>query len=83
METYDWLFEEPSEIIENSPNISEPIWTTKAGNKIPLSKMTSRHICNCIKLLESRNLYKHKFYRIFKEELKRRKSISIKTNFIL
>lgn len=84
---YDWLFGEGSETLEDSPSQSfevfEPIWTTKDGNKIPLSKMATSHICNCIRLLESKNEYKNLWYRIFKNELKRRKANKLETSFSL
>lgn len=31
---------------------SEPIWTTRDGQKIPISQMTDTHLVNSIKLLE-------------------------------
>lgn len=67
MDLYDWLFDESSETLEDSPKAGQsfevsatddPIWTTKDGNKIPLSRMETRHICNCIKLLESKHNHK-------------------------
>lgn len=82
---YGWLFGENSEISEDSPSqsfeVSEPIWTTKDGEKIPLSKMETRHIRNCIRLLESRGKFKHKWYRIFQDELERRKASPLETSF--
>lgn len=88
---YDWLFED-SDTIKDAPeeksesasfSVEEPIWTTAKGDKIPLSKMETRHICNCIKLLESKNMYKHKWYRIFKEELERRRASKLEASFSL
>lgn len=90
MDSYDWLFGESSETLEDSPKAGQsfevsatddPIWTTKDGNKIPLSKMETRHICNCIRLLESK--HHHKWYRIFQNELERRKAGKLETSFSL
>lgn len=72
MNSYDWLFEDSDTIgdaLEEKSNgasfsVEEPIWTTAKGDKIPLSKMETRHICNCIRLLESKNMFKHKWYRM-------------------
>ena len=61
----------------------EPIWTTAKGDKIPLSKMETRHIRNCIRLLESKNMFKHKWYRIFQDELERRRAGKLETSFSL
>lgn len=87
MTDYDWLFGEDSETLEDSPSqsfeVSEPIWTTKDGDEIPLSKMTTSHICNCIRLLESRGKFKHKWYQIFKSELERRRANKLETSFSL
>ena len=104
MNSYDWLFED-SDIIKDAPEeksesasfpVEEPIWTTANGDKIPLSKMETRHICNCIKLLESKGKFKHKWgvsekrkrfletwYRIFKDELERRRASKLETSFSL
>lgn len=92
MDSYDWLFGESSETLEDSPKAGQsfevsatddPIWTTKDGNKIPLSKMETRHICNCIRLLESKHMYHHKWYRILQNELERRKAGKLETSFSL
>lgn len=81
-ENYDWLFGECSEdspIVSQSSEIPEPIWITKNGDKIPLSKMETRHIINCINLLESKG--KHKWYKIFQDELIRRRNSPLLTNY--
>lgn len=93
MSLYDWLFEDSDTIAEKdvqeeksesaSFSVTEPIWTTAEGDKIPLSKMETRHICNCIKLLESKNMFKHKWYRIFQDELARRRAGKLETSFSL
>lgn len=104
MDLYDWLFDESSETLEDSPKAGQsfevsatddPIWTTKDGNKIPLSRMETRHICNCIKLLESKHNHKwedsekHKcfflesWYRIFQNELERRRTSQLETSYSL
>lgn len=98
-ENYDWLFGECSEdspIVSQSSEIPEPIWITKNGDKIPLSKMETRHIRNCINLLESKGKYKHKWgdsekrkrfleswYKIFQDELERRMNNPLITNYSL
>lgn len=87
MESYDWLFEETEED-EPKEDLSfsvspEPIWTTADGDKIPLSKMTSSHIINCIKLLTRKGLVKNHWYQIFQDELKRRKASKLETSFSL
>lgn len=85
-ENYDWLFGECSEdspIVSQSSEIPEPIWTTKNGDKILLSKMETRHIRNCINLLESKGKYKHKWYKIFQDELERRMNNPLITNYSL
>lgn len=85
-ENYDWLFGECSEdslIVSQSSEIPEPIWTTKNGDKIPLSKMETRHIRNCVRLLETKGKFNHKWYKIFQEELERRKTSKLETNFSL
>lgn len=85
MNSYDFedtiggVLEEKSE--STSFQVPEPVWTTANGNKIPLSKMETRHICNCIKLFESKNMYK--WYRIFKEELERRRTGKLESSFAL
>jgi hypothetical protein len=76
MESYDWLFEDNSCVEKVDDEVKEvgeePIWTTKDGKKIPLSKMSTMHITNCLKLL---NLNKNqKWYKIFSEELEKRKT---------
>lgn len=87
--SFDWLFgESPSTEAHESESFEvsdplEPIWTTVRGDKIPLSKMETRHICNCIKLLESKSMYKHKWYQIFKDELTRRRASKLKVSFSL
>lgn len=81
-ENYDWLFGECSEdspIVSQSSEIPEPIWITKNGDKIPLSKMETRHIINCINLLESKG--KYKWYKIFQDELIRRRNSPLLTNY--
>lgn len=93
MSLYDWLFEDSDTIAEKdvqeeksesaSFSVTEPLWTTAKGDKIPLSKMETRHICNCIKLLESKNMFKHKWYQIFQDELARRRAGKLKTSFSL
>ncbi len=91
MNSYDWLFEDTDTIggvleeksESTSFQVPEPVWTTANGDKIPLSKMETRHICNCIKLFESKNMYKHKWYRIFKEELERRRTGKLESSFAL
>ena len=94
-ENYDWLFGECSEdspIVSQSSEIPEPIWITKNGDKIPLSKMETRHIINCINLLESKGKYKWKdsekrklflesWYKIFQDELIRRRNNPLLTNY--
>ena len=83
-ESYDWLFGECSEdspIVSQSSEIPEPIWTTKNGDEIPLSKMETRHIINCINLLESKGKHKHKWYKIFQDELIRRRNSPLLTNY--
>lgn len=86
------LLETCPETSEDSPKAGQsfevsatddPIWTTKDGNKIPLSKMETRHICNCIRLLESKHMYKHKWYRIFQNELERRRTGQLETSYSL
>lgn len=53
MESFDWLFGDPSpELVQTDRSPDEPVWTTAKGDKIPLSKMTNSHICNCINLLK-------------------------------
>ena len=87
MNSYDWLFEDTiGGVLEEksestSFQVPEPGWTTANGDKIPLSKMETRHICNCIKLFESKNMYK--WYRIFKEELERRRTGKLESSFAL
>ena len=93
MNLYDWLFEDSDTIAEKdtqeeksksvSFSVIEPIWTTANGDKIPLSKMETRHICNCIKLLESKRKFKNKWYQIFQDELARRKAGKLETSFSL
>lgn len=91
MDSYDWLFGESSETLKDSPkagqsfevSTTEPIWTTTKGDKIPLSKMETRHICNCIRLLESKHMYKHKWYRILQNELERRKAGKLEASYSL
>lgn len=92
MDSYDWLFGESPETSEDSPKAGQsfevsatddPIWTTARGDKIPLSKMETRHICNCIRLLESKHMYKHKWYRIFQNELERRKTGKLEVSYSL
>lgn len=92
---FDWLFEESGTIREEkeesssfslSVNIKdyyEPVWTTKNGDKIALSKMETRHILNCIRLLESKHMYHHKWYRIFQNELERRKTGKLEASYSL
>lgn len=87
MNSYDWFFEDTiGGVLEEksestSFQVPEPVWTTANGDKIPLSKMETRHICNCIKLFESKNMYK--WYRIFKEELERRRTGKLESSFAL
>lgn len=84
MDSYDWLFGEShspkaGQSFEVSP--TDPVWTTAKGDKIPLSKMETRHICNCINLLESKKMYRR--YRIFKDELERRRTGQLETSYSL
>jgi hypothetical protein len=80
MESYDWLFdnngeeEKPEEVI-----IDEPCWTTREGVKIPLSKMTSRHIVNCLKFISK----KHPWRAALLNELEKRKKQPLKGDFSL
>lgn len=86
LDDYSWLFDEPigdSSFSIDVKDYYEPVWTTKGGDKIPLSKMETRHVCNCIRLLESKNMYKHKWYRILKDELERRRSGKFEASFSL
>ena len=93
MDLYDWLFEDSDTIAEKGTqeeksesvtfSVTEPIWTTANGDKIPLSKMETRHICNCIKLLESKSKFKNKWYQIFQDELARRRASKLETSFSL
>ena len=88
---YSWLFEESSTLREGESfslsvdirDYYEPVWTTKNGDKIALSKMETRHICNCINLLESKRMYKNKWYKILKDELERRRASKLKASFSL
>lgn len=85
------LLETCPETSEDSPKAgqsfevspTDPVWTTAKGDKIPLSKMETRHICNCINLLESKKMYRHKWYRIFKDELERRRTGQLETSYSL
>lgn len=90
---YDWLFEDSNTLTEKVSleekskdetfSVSEPIWTTSTGDKIPLSKMETRHILNSIKFLESKKMFKNKWFRILNDELTRRRTSQLKTSFAL
>lgn len=89
---YDWLFGESFETLEDCPETSqsskvpiEPIWTTAKGDKIPLSKMETRHITNCMRLLEDKpyTAFSKKWLCIFGNELARRKSTPLERGFSL
>ena len=50
------------------------IWTTKTGSRIPVSRMSSRHIINTVKLLRSKNQNDEfePWITVFKQELSSR-----------
>lgn len=82
---YDWLFGDSSQTSKDKQSfeVCEPLWSTKDGTKIPISKMTTTHICNCIKLLERKNMYKCKSYQDLKNELEQRKAGKLEVSFSL
>lgn len=49
------LIEDAQSIISNyrSPHPPGPVWTTAKGTKLPVKLMSSSHIGNCIKCLNS------------------------------
>jgi hypothetical protein len=55
------------------------VWRNKAGKETEIEDMTSEHIKNCIKLLETRNKTTSKTYTYLKEILATRKDASAKT----
>lgn len=50
------------------PATKNPVWTTKNGTKIPVSKMTDDHIKNCMSMVGMDDIW----YEVFDAELKRR-----------
>ena len=52
------------------PSEHNPVWTTKNGKKIPVSKMTDEHIEACMRIVGEDD----QWYSVFKNELKRRNS---------
>lgn len=88
METYDWLFDDPPivKVVQTEEPLDEPVWTTKKGQKIPLSKMTNSHICNCINMLKDRGHrteYEDKWLYILRNEYLKRLNNPIQSNFNL
>lgn len=85
METYDWLFDDSStEVHQTEESSDEPVWTTAEGKHIPLSKMSSSHIHNCINMLKGkRSVQAEKWIANFTKEINRRSSIPFEGEFTL
>lgn len=82
MDSYEWLFSGSLTIVLEP--LDEPIWTTASGEEIPLSKMTTRHIVNCINHLKTcKSKYNDRWIAIFKAEYKRRLSLPLEQTFTL
>lgn len=45
------------------------IWTTRTGEHKTIAQLTTNHLINCIKLLQSRRKWRQKFLRPMQEEL--------------
>lgn len=70
---YDYDYEDEYRRIEDEARIG--VWTTRAGEKIPISEMTTRHINNTISFLERNDTTDLMMPWIirFKKELERRR----------
>lgn len=69
---YDYEYEDEYRRIEDEARIG--VWTTRDGEKIPVSEMTTRHINNTISFLERKDTNDIMMPWIirFKKELERR-----------
>ena len=69
---YDYSYEDEYRCIEDEARIG--VWTTREGEKIPVSEMTTRHINNAISYLERNDTTDLMMPWIirFKKELERR-----------
>jgi hypothetical protein len=69
---YDYEYEDEYRRIEDEARIG--VWTTRAGEKIPVSEMTTSHISNTIRFLERKDINDLMMPWIirFKKELERR-----------
>lgn len=59
---------------EDEYNLKNKIWVTQDHKKIPIKKMETSHIKNCIKKIEgSKFKWRPEYYELLKQELTRRK----------
>lgn len=55
-------------------NIYEPVWETANHELIPVSRMETSHIKNCIHFIQKHDCkFRPKFLRIFEKELRKRR----------
>ena len=61
----------------NIRNMERRVWTMRDGKEIPLSDMTTKHIQNCIRMLErgTPDDIAEMWVRTFTEELNRREEV--------
>lgn len=71
----EWCQSMPRSEVNPHGYRTDPEWTTRDGKKIKLSKMTTEHIKNCIKLMERTDTPEAKHnVRLLQEELDGRSS---------
>ena len=75
-EEQDWFGLEDlviEKLEEDKYNLIHKIWVTRNNVKIPINKMETTHIKNCIKCIERSNFkLRPEYYKLLKQELTRR-----------
>lgn len=76
-EEQDWFGLEDlvlEQLEEDEYNLKHKIWVTQDHKEIPIKKMETSHIKNCIKKIErSKFKWRPEYYELLKQELTRRK----------
>lgn len=71
-----WFGLEPDEIIEthndNNELLHKKLWRTAAGRTLRIEEMSTQHIENCIKRIESSGEWRLQYLQVLKDELKKR-----------
>lgn len=75
-EEQDWFGLEDlviEKLEEDEYNLIHKIWVTRDKVEIPINKMETSHIKNCIKCIEKSNFkWRPEYYKLLKQELTRR-----------